>query len=104
MKKLLYPHAKEVKEVLSELNTKITPVLVDYIISTAHTMIETVRHLKRAGMKSSVCVGVHGIFAGTAFQDLKQAGAGEIVITNTISHPSNRIEIAGMIASDLIKT
>src|SRR5208282_2354296 len=36
-----------------------TPVLVDDIISTGRTMIETINHLKKAGMKAPVCIGVH---------------------------------------------
>lgn len=44
-----------------------TPVLVDDIISTARTMIETITHLVKVGMNSPVCIGVHGIFAGNAF-------------------------------------
>lgn len=76
-----------------------TPVLVDDIISTARTMIETVGHLKKAGMKPPICIGVHGIFAGNSFQELKEAGAATIVTTNTIGHPSNQVEIADLIAS-----
>lgn len=78
-----------------------SPVLVDDIISTARTMIETIGHLKRAGMKPPICIGVHGIFAGNAFEELKAAGAGAIVTTNTICHPTNEIEIADLIASAL---
>lgn len=78
-----------------------SPVLVDDIISTACTMIETIGHLKRAGMKPPICIGVHGIFAGNAFEELKAAGAGAIVTTNTICHPTNEIEIADLIASAL---
>lgn len=76
-----------------------SPVLVDDIISTAHTMIETVGHLKRAGMKPPVCIGIHGIFAGNSFQELQEAGVATIVTTNTIGHPTNKIEIADLIAS-----
>lgn len=39
------------------------PVLIDDIISTASTMIETVKHLKKAGMRPPVCVGIHAVFA-----------------------------------------
>lgn len=74
-----------------------TPVLVDDIISTARTMIETVGHLKKSGMKAPVCVGVHGIFAGEAFMELLRSGADRVVTTNTIIHASNRIEIADLI-------
>ncbi len=78
-----------------------TPVLVDDIISTAHTMIETVHHLRDAAMKAPVCIAVHGIFAGDAYQELKDTGAGRIVTTNTITHPSNAIDIVGLIAKAL---
>lgn len=73
------------------------PVLVDDIISTARTMIETVGHLRMAGMKAPVCVGVHGIFAGEAFIELLRAGADRVITTNSIIHPSNRIEIAELV-------
>ena len=75
-----------------------TPVLVDDIISTGQTMIETVKQLKRAGLPPTVCIGVHGIFAGNALQELIQAGAGCVVTTNTIAHSSNGIDISGLLA------
>ena len=74
-----------------------TPVLVDDIISTARTMIETLGHLKKTGMKAPVCIGVHGIFAGEAFMELLRAGADRVVTTNSIIHATNRIEIAELL-------
>lgn len=75
-----------------------TPVLVDDIISTGRTMIETVGHLKRLGLPGAVCVGVHGVFAGSAYEDLKAAGALRIATCNTIPHPSNAIDLAPELA------
>lgn len=80
-----------------------TPVLVDDIISTARTMIETVGHLVRAGLKSPVCVGVHAVFAGSAFADLRAAGAGRIVTCNTIPHASNGIDVCPLLVGALRK-
>ena len=80
-----------------------TPVLVDDIISTARTMIETVGHLKRAGMKAPVCIGVHAIFAGNAFKELYEAGASSIVTSNTIQHESNGIDISELMANGYLK-
>ncbi|MFC5271980.1 ribose-phosphate pyrophosphokinase [Adhaeribacter terreus] len=77
-----------------------TPVLVDDIISTAHTMIETVNHLKNAGMKPATCIGVHAIFAGNAYDALKETGV-EIITCNTIPHRSNRIDLSELIAEAL---
>lgn len=79
-----------------------TPVLVDDIISTARTMIETIGHLKKAGMKPATCIGVHGVFAGDAFQELNSAGAGKIITTDSIPHPSNRISIANLLSEVFI--
>lgn len=78
-----------------------TPVLIDDIISTARTMIETVAHLINAGMKSPVCIGVHAVFAENAYQDLLNAGAAEIITCNTIPHKSNRIDLSKEIAKEI---
>lgn len=76
-----------------------TPVLVDDIVSTARTMIETVAHLRRAGLAAPACVAVHAVFAQTAFDELRAAGAADIVSCDTIVHPSNRITLAPAIAA-----
>lgn len=74
-----------------------TPVLVDDIISTGRTMIETIGHLKKLRMKPPVCIGVHAVFAGDAYQELKNAGAKEIITCNTIPHESNVIDISDLL-------
>jgi ribose-phosphate pyrophosphokinase len=74
------------------------PVLVDDIISTARTMIETTRQLRRHGLAAPVCVGVHAVFAGDAYNALRAAGVERIVTTNTIVHPSNAIDVTDLIA------
>lgn len=71
-----------------------TPVLVDDIISSARTMIETVRQWAGAGLPAPVCLAVHGVFDSRAYEALKQAGAARIVTTNSIPHPSNEIDIS----------
>lgn len=73
-----------------------TPVLVDDIISTARTMIETVGHLKKAGMRPPVCIGVHAVFAEHAYQDLLDSGAAKVVTCNTIPHESNAIDLSDL--------
>jgi ribose-phosphate pyrophosphokinase len=70
-----------------------TPVLVDDIISTARTMIETLGHLRLAGMRPAVCVAVHAVFAPGAFEALRAAGAARVVTTNTIPHETNAIDV-----------
>ena len=75
-----------------------TPVLVDDIISTAHTMIETMGHLERAGMKPAVCVGVHAVFAPGAYDALRAVNHKRIVTANTIKHETNAIDVSTLLA------
>ena len=75
-----------------------TPVLVDDITSTGRTMIAAARRLKEAGLPPPVCISVHPVFAGSAWDDLREEGVADIVSCNTIQHPTNRIDIAGAIA------
>lgn len=73
------------------------PIIVDDIISTAETMIDTVRHLRAAGLNQPVCIGVHALFSTNSYADLIEAGADRIITCNTVSHPSNEIDVAPLI-------
>jgi ribose-phosphate pyrophosphokinase len=70
-----------------------TPVLIDDIISSAHTMAEAVRALLAQGSVPPVCVGVHAVFASDAAALLRAAGAARVVTCNTLAHPSNAIDV-----------
>ncbi len=80
-----------------------TPVLVDDIISTAGTMIETIGHLTAAGYAAPVCIGVHAVFAGDAFDAIMRAGAAKVVTCNTIEHSSNAIDLTSTLADGVRK-
>lgn len=80
-----------------------TPVLVDDIISTARTMIETAGHLKHAGLAPPVCVGVHAVFAGDAHDALLASGAARIVTCNTIAHRTNAIDVSSVLADGVAR-
>ena len=77
-----------------------TPVLVDDIISTARTMIQTAGHLKAAGLAPPICIGVHAVFAEDAYEAL-HAEAGQIVTCNTIPHASNAINIMDLLTKGI---
>jgi ribose-phosphate pyrophosphokinase len=77
-----------------------TPVLVDDIISSGRTMIETVRLIRARGASAPVCVAVHGLFAGNSDATLAQAEA-RVVTSNSICHPTNGIDVAELLASPL---
>ena len=75
-----------------------TPVIVDDIVSSARTMAVACRRLREAGFAAPVCLGIHAVFAGDAYEQLVEAGAARIVTTNTIAHRSNEIDATGLLA------
>jgi ribose-phosphate pyrophosphokinase len=74
------------------------PVLVDDIISTGHTMKEAAGKLLQHGFVKPRCLGVHGIFAGEAYQKLLQGGVAKVITCNTIAHSSNEIDVSVLLA------
>ena len=68
-------------------------VLIDDMISTASTMIAVVKELRSQKAPNPVCLGVHAIFAGDAYEQLKAQNPKDIVSCDTITHPTNQIEI-----------
>jgi len=74
-----------------------TPVLIDDIISSGETMLETLRLVKTLSPSQPVCVAVHGIFADQSDVRLQAEGA-YLVTANTIAHPSNAIDASGLLA------
>lgn len=109
------PYTVLVKSRLGDKNVKVsvpnlhkylkdyTPVIVDDIISTAATMIKTIEHLKEEGAKPPVCIGIHAVFAGNAYQELSNTGVESIVTCNTIPHPTNKIDLNAAITALLNK-
>jgi ribose-phosphate pyrophosphokinase len=76
-----------------------TPVLVDDIVSTGRTLIAAVARLRELQLPAPVCVVIHPIFARDAWQALRDAGAGRIVSTDSIAHPSNAISLEEPVAA-----
>ncbi len=79
------------------------PVVIDDIISTAHTMMETISHLKEKRMPPPVCIGVHAVFTEETFNQLLHSGAKEVITCNTIAHRSNRIDVSQLIINTFKK-
>ena len=82
--------------------TNHTPVLMDDIISSGHTMMKTIEQLKSAGASGPICMAVHGIFAEGAYEKLQQAGAVRIVTANTIAHESNVIDVTETLSGGIV--
>ncbi len=61
--------------------------------------METIEHLAQAGYTAPICIAVHAVFAGDAYEGLIRAGAADIVTCNTVPHPSNAIDLTNTLAS-----
>ena len=76
-------------------------VLVDDVVSTGHTLAEAARQLADKGVASVTVLVCHPLFANEAFEHLRSAGVHEIVSTDSIPHPSNRLHLANLLAEAL---
>lgn len=75
-----------------------TPVVVDDLVSSGRTMIETLEQLHSHGLPPAVCIAIHGVFADDAYAQLQASGAARVVSTDTIAHPSNAISMVKLLA------
>jgi len=75
-------------------------VIVDDIVSTGHTILETAKILKRLGAKKIYCICVHGIFANNALEKLRKVGI-KVVSTNTIPNKVDKIDVSGVLSKSL---
>jgi len=77
-----------------------TPVLIDDIVSSAQTMIETCQHLIGNGLPKPVCLAVHALLSNDAYQSLREITS-SIVTTNTVVHETNRIDVSAVISAEV---
>lgn len=68
-------------------------VILDDMIAGGGTMIRATRAMLDAGAKSVCCGCTHGLFLGNAYTKIQEAGAEEIVATNTIATEASKIDI-----------
>lgn len=78
----------------------VTPVLLDDIISSGVTMLETLRLLKGSGTKSPIAIAIHGLCNADTEAALKSADA-ILVTSNSVPNPWAQIDVAPLIATGL---
>jgi len=76
-------------------------VLVDDVASTGRTFAAAARQLRAKGASAVDVAVTHGLFVGDALAELRAAGVGAIVSTDTVPHESNAIEVAALLAKEL---
>lgn len=78
-----------------------TPVLLDDIISSGHTMAAAAQLLRDGGWGRPLCVGVHALMDAAGQDLLHRAGASRIASCDTVPHPTNAISVAGLLAEGI---
>jgi ribose-phosphate pyrophosphokinase len=73
------------------------PVLIDDIVSSGRTMIETARQLVAQGMARPYCLTVHALFADDSYAELLSLSE-RVLSTDTIPHPSNAVSVGALLA------
>lgn len=74
------------------------PVIIDDIASSGRTLVATLNALHGTGSAAATCVVVHALFAPDAEAAIRTAGVAHLVSTNTVSHPTNAIDVVPLMA------
>lgn len=80
-----------------------TAVIIDDVISTGQTILESIKSLKNHGIDSIQCAAVHGVFADHSDETLLAAGLELLVTTNTVPHSTNRVDITGLLLTPVTR-
>jgi ribose-phosphate pyrophosphokinase len=78
-------------------------VLLDDMASTGSTLVESARLARAAGARRVDAAVTHALLDETAQARLADAGIAELISTDTVPHPSNRISVAALIAQAGLK-
>lgn len=73
---------------------------MDDIIASGETMLQAVYTLQSRCPRPPIVIAIHGLFVGEAAKRIERAGA-TIVSTNSVAHPSNRIDIGRPLATEI---
>lgn len=73
-------------------------VIVDDMITTGHTVMEAARALLAAGAAKVHCLVTHPLFVDEADALLHEAGVAHIWSTDSVTHPTNAIALAPLLA------
>jgi ribose-phosphate pyrophosphokinase len=86
----LAPNTVTTNRVVGEVEGRLC-VLVDDMIDTGGTIAKATEKLFEAGASDVVIAATHGVLSDPATQRLAACGAGEIVLTNTLPIPPERL-------------
>lgn len=80
----------EVMHIMGDVDGK-NVVIVDDIVATAGSLVEAVFALKKHGAKEISVMVTHPVLCGPAIERIKSAGIKELVVTDTIPMPEEKL-------------
>ena len=85
-----------------------TAIIVDDIISTGGTIIESAQALKEKGVKKIIVCAIHGVFAADAVKNIEKSQIDKMYVTDSIatnlkSRKIEKVSIAALIADCLVE-
>ena len=99
-----HTHLRDSLEVLSMTGEVVgdCAVIIDDIISTGGTIIESAKALKQKGAKKVIVCATHGVFANNALEKIERSEIDKVFITDSINitKKSKKVEIVSV--SELI--
>ncbi len=70
-----------------------TAIIIDDVISTGGTIIESANALKKKGVKKIIVCATHGVFAGNAIKNLEDSPVDKLIVTDSIGQITNSKKI-----------
>lgn len=78
-------------------------VIIDDVISSGVTIARCAALLFKEGAANVDVYTVHALFNAQADQIFRDAGIGKVVSCDSVTHPSNRIHLAPLLATELLQ-
>jgi len=104
-KRRVSPNTAEVMHVIGHVGDR-NILICDDMIDTAGTLVNTVKALKKKKAKRIIACATHPVLSGPAIERLRDSALDEIVVTNTVPVPPERVlpnmtflSVAGLLAT-----
>ena len=88
------------KNIDIDINNK-SILLIDDIISTGNTMIESINFISKYNIKDISCFCIHPIFSKDSILRLYNSGIKNIIATDTIEKIQSKISVSSLIAKNI---
>jgi len=93
---------REVRIALPELDVLgRSVVLLDDVVSSGGTLVATAQALKPLGPASISVLATHGLFCDGALGRMAEAGIARVWTSDSVPHPTNRVNLAQLLADAL---